>query len=117
MASPPCWFLTHVDPSPTAISFRPSLKRSPTDGVLSKMDLKVLEDDRHAFPSYEVSVAAREELLNQPWFADHASRVNNAHEQSIAHGPRGRASTVQVVSYRVFNNPRARSSGDRASDF
>jgi len=36
-----------------------------TDGLLSKMDLKVLEDDRHAFPSYEVSMVAREELLNQ----------------------------------------------------
>ncbi len=36
-----------------------------TDGVLSKMDLQILEDDRHAFPSYEVSLVAREELLNQ----------------------------------------------------
>jgi glycine betaine/choline ABC-type transport system substrate-binding protein len=34
-----------------------------TDGVLSKMDLKILEDDRHAFPPYEVSLVAREELL------------------------------------------------------
>jgi osmoprotectant transport system substrate-binding protein len=36
-----------------------------TDGVLSKMDLTVLEDDRHAFPAYEVSVVAREELLKE----------------------------------------------------
>jgi len=35
-----------------------------TDGVLSKMDLQVLEDDKHAFPPYEVSIVAREELLN-----------------------------------------------------
>jgi glycine betaine/choline ABC-type transport system substrate-binding protein len=36
---------------------------SATDGVLSKMDLQVLEDDRHAFPPYEVSIVAREEIL------------------------------------------------------
>jgi len=36
-----------------------------TDGVLSKMDLQVLEDDRHAFPPYEVSLVAREEMLKQ----------------------------------------------------
>jgi osmoprotectant transport system substrate-binding protein len=35
-----------------------------TDGVLSKMDLQVLEDDRHAFPPYDVSIVAREELLS-----------------------------------------------------
>jgi osmoprotectant transport system substrate-binding protein len=34
-----------------------------TDGMLSKLDLQMLEDDRHAFPPYEVSVVAREELL------------------------------------------------------
>jgi len=36
---------------------------SATDGMLSKLDLQVLEDDRHAFPPYEVSIVAREELL------------------------------------------------------
>jgi len=36
-----------------------------TDGVLSKMDLKILEDDRHAFPRYEVSIVAREALLGE----------------------------------------------------
>ena len=34
-----------------------------TDGLLSKMDLKVLTDDRHAFPPYQVSIAVREESL------------------------------------------------------
>jgi glycine betaine/choline ABC-type transport system substrate-binding protein len=33
-----------------------------TDGVLSKMDLKVLEDDRHAFPPYQVSLVGREDM-------------------------------------------------------
>jgi glycine betaine/choline ABC-type transport system substrate-binding protein len=37
---------------------------SATDGMLSKLDLQVLEDDKHAFPPYEVSIVAREELLN-----------------------------------------------------
>jgi osmoprotectant transport system substrate-binding protein len=36
---------------------------SATDGILSKMDLQVLEDDRHAFPPYEVSIVARDEIL------------------------------------------------------
>jgi osmoprotectant transport system substrate-binding protein len=36
---------------------------SATDGMLSKLDLQVLEDDRHAFPPYEVSIVTREELL------------------------------------------------------
>jgi len=34
-----------------------------TDGLLSVMDLKVLQDDRHAFPPYQVCVAAREDTL------------------------------------------------------
>jgi osmoprotectant transport system substrate-binding protein len=37
---------------------------SATDGMLSKLDLQVLEDDKHAFPPYEVSIVARGELLN-----------------------------------------------------
>jgi osmoprotectant transport system substrate-binding protein len=36
-----------------------------TDGLLSKMDLKVLRDDRHAFPPYQVCVAAREDQLQE----------------------------------------------------
>lgn len=34
-----------------------------TDGLLSKLDLKVLEDDKHAFPPYELCIAAREDRL------------------------------------------------------
>ena len=34
-----------------------------TDGVLSAMDLKILADDRHAFPPYQVSIAARQASL------------------------------------------------------
>jgi osmoprotectant transport system substrate-binding protein len=34
-----------------------------TDGLLSKFDLKVLADDRHAFPPYQVCIAARQDGL------------------------------------------------------
>jgi osmoprotectant transport system substrate-binding protein len=34
-----------------------------TDGLLSKMDLKVLVDDKHAFPPYQVCLAARQDSL------------------------------------------------------
>lgn len=34
-----------------------------TDGLLSKLDVKVLEDDKHAFPPYELCIAVREEQL------------------------------------------------------
>jgi osmoprotectant transport system substrate-binding protein len=36
-----------------------------TDGMLAKSDLKILEDDKHAFPPYQVSIVAREVLLNE----------------------------------------------------
>jgi glycine betaine/choline ABC-type transport system substrate-binding protein len=34
-----------------------------TDGMLSKMDLKALDDDKHAFPPYQVCILARQDLL------------------------------------------------------
>jgi len=34
-----------------------------TDGLLSKLDLKVLADNKHAFPPYQVSIAASQERL------------------------------------------------------
>jgi glycine betaine/choline ABC-type transport system substrate-binding protein len=34
-----------------------------TDGLLSRLDLKVLTDDRHAFPPYQVCIAARQDSL------------------------------------------------------
>jgi osmoprotectant transport system substrate-binding protein len=38
-----------------------------TDGLLSKLDLKMLADDRHAFPPYQVCIAARQDAMrNQP---------------------------------------------------
>jgi glycine betaine/choline ABC-type transport system substrate-binding protein len=34
-----------------------------TDGLLSKLNVNVLEDDQHAFPPYELCIATREERL------------------------------------------------------
>ena len=34
-----------------------------TDGLLSKMDLKALDDDKHAFPPYQVCILARQDFL------------------------------------------------------
>jgi osmoprotectant transport system substrate-binding protein len=34
-----------------------------TDGLLSKLDVKVLDDDKHAFPPYELCIAAREDRM------------------------------------------------------
>jgi len=36
-----------------------------TDGLLSKLDLKVLADDKHAFPPYQVSIAASQDRLRE----------------------------------------------------
>jgi len=35
-----------------------------TDGLLSKLDVKILEDDKHAFPPYQVAIAAGQQRLN-----------------------------------------------------
>jgi osmoprotectant transport system substrate-binding protein len=36
-----------------------------TDGMLSKMDLKVLRDDQHAFPPYQVCIVARQDAMRE----------------------------------------------------
>jgi len=36
-----------------------------TDGLLSKLDLKMLRDDQHAFPPYQVCVAVRQDSMSQ----------------------------------------------------
>jgi glycine betaine/choline ABC-type transport system substrate-binding protein len=36
-----------------------------TDGLLSKLDLKMLTDDRHAFPPYQVCIAVRRDSLDR----------------------------------------------------
>jgi osmoprotectant transport system substrate-binding protein len=36
-----------------------------TDGLLSKLDVKVLADDQHAFPPYQVSIAVSQDRLRE----------------------------------------------------
>jgi glycine betaine/choline ABC-type transport system substrate-binding protein len=36
---------------------------STTDGLLDKLDVKVLEDDKRAFPPYQACIAVRTDLL------------------------------------------------------
>jgi osmoprotectant transport system substrate-binding protein len=36
-----------------------------TDGVLSKLDLKILADDKHAFPPYQVCIAVRQDAMTE----------------------------------------------------
>ena len=36
-----------------------------TDGLLSKLDVKVLADDRHAFPPYQVAIAVRQDRMRE----------------------------------------------------
>lgn len=36
-----------------------------TDGLLSKLDVKVLADDKHAFPPYQVSIAVSQDRLRE----------------------------------------------------
>ncbi len=36
-----------------------------TDGLLSKMDLKILRDDKQAFPPYEVCIVARQDTMRE----------------------------------------------------
>ena len=36
-----------------------------TDGLLSKLDVKILEDDQHAFPPYQVAIAAGQRVLQE----------------------------------------------------
>jgi len=36
-----------------------------TDGMLSKMDLRVLRDDQHAFPPYQVCIVTRQDTMHE----------------------------------------------------
>jgi glycine betaine/choline ABC-type transport system substrate-binding protein len=45
-----------------------------TDGLLSKLDLRVLDDDRHAFPPYQVCLAVRQDRLRESPAANAALR-------------------------------------------
>jgi glycine betaine/choline ABC-type transport system substrate-binding protein len=61
-----------------------------TDGLLSKLDLKVLADDRHAFPPYQVCIAARQDSLArtpglEPALQDLSNKFTNRIMQQLNH--------------------------------
>jgi len=59
-----------------------------TDGLLSKLDVVVLDDDRHAFPPYQVCIAVRQEQLKK-WpglgtaLAELSGKFTNAAMQTL----------------------------------
>ncbi len=69
-----------------------------TDGLLSKLDVVVLTDDRHAFPPYEASLVAREAALKlhpemEVALASLSGRISDA--------------TMRKLNYEVDGNHRA----------
>ncbi len=61
-----------------------------TDGQLSALDVKVLEDDRHYFPPYQCAVVVREEALAReprlaPSLAKLAGKFDNRTMQRLNH--------------------------------
>jgi len=61
---------------------------SATDGLLSKLDLKVLADDQHTFPPYQVAVAVRRSRLREiptlaPALLELSNRFTNRKMQEL----------------------------------
>jgi osmoprotectant transport system substrate-binding protein len=59
-----------------------------TDGLLSKMDLTILRDDRKAFPPYQVCIVARQDTLSEipgmrEALAELAGKFNNTLMQKL----------------------------------
>jgi len=63
-----------------------------TDGLLSKLDLKMLRDDKHAFPPYEVAIAARQDALRQ---------TPGLREALLELSGKFTNSTMQTLNYKV----------------
>jgi len=68
-----------------------------TDGLLSKMDLKVLADDKHAFPPYQVSIAASQARLNE------TPRMREALQELSG---KFTNQTMQQLNYQVYGEHR-----------
>ena len=55
-----------------------------TDGLLSKLDLRVLRDDKHAFPPYEVAIAVRQDSQQRvPGLREALSELSGKFSNSI----------------------------------
>jgi glycine betaine/choline ABC-type transport system substrate-binding protein len=74
-----------------------------TDGLLSKLDLRVLDDDRHAFPPYQVCLAVRQDRLRESPAATAAlqelsGKFTNAAMQSLNYQVDGLHRPVREVA-------------------
>lgn len=79
-----------------------------TDGLLSQRDLKVLRDDRHAFPPYEVSVAVREDAMRRTRglreaLLELSGKLNNATMQTLNYQVDGEHRPVTKVAREFLN--------------
>ena len=69
-----------------------------TDGLLSKLDLKVLADDKHAFPPYQVCIAVRQ---------DATQKVAGLREALIELSGKFTNAVMQGLNYQVDGEHRA----------
>ncbi|HTS61883.1 MAG TPA: glycine betaine ABC transporter substrate-binding protein [Candidatus Acidoferrales bacterium] len=74
-----------------------------TDGLLSKLDLKVLADDRHAFPPYQVCIAARLDKLHavpglEAALNELSGRLDNSKMQELNYRVDGQHTPVPQVA-------------------
>lgn len=74
-----------------------------TDGLLSKLDLKVLRDDRGTFPPYEVAIAVRQDSLNKTpglreALVELSGKFTNSKMQALNYRVDGQHSPVSEVA-------------------
>ena len=74
-----------------------------TDGLLSKLDLKVLRDDRGTFPPYEVAIAVRQDSLNKTpglreALVELSGKFTNSKMQALNYRVDGQHSPVAVIA-------------------
>ena len=74
-----------------------------TDGLLSKLDVKALADDKHAFPPYELCIAAREDRLSRvpglrAALAELSGKFNDRNMQELNYQVDGRHRPVAEVA-------------------
>ena len=74
-----------------------------TDGVLAKLDLKVLADDKHAFPPYQVCVAVRQAALSgtpglREALLELSGKLNNQRMRELNYQVDGEHQSVEAVA-------------------
>ena len=69
-----------------------------TDGLLSKLDLKMLLDDKHAFPPYEVAIAVRQDSMR---------RIPGLREALLELSGKFTNSKMQTLNFKVDGEHRA----------